>query len=92
MRNHEPANARIINEYKTSNLNKATYLLLNGAVYKGCIVDDHGMSTFILDQVNLRIVHEFWDERLMVELWTFNRMRKFLKDKVKQKISSNIEK
>lgn len=85
---HEPGNARIVQGYETKNLNKSTFLLMNGAVYRGCRVED-GISTFILDEVNLRKVDEYWDEKLTVELWTFNRIRKFLKGKVKQKMFPN---
>ena len=84
----EPNNSRIINGYQTPNLNKATYLLMCGAMYRGCRVDGKGIATFILDNVNKRHRDAFWDDALMVELWTFFRLRKELKDKVRQKITS----
>lgn len=88
MSKNEPSKARIYNGYETQNLNKTAYLLINGAVFKGCRVDQKGMSTFILDNVNKRHRDEFWEDDVKVELWTYVRMRKFLKEKVKQKITS----
>lgn len=84
----EPNNSHIINGYETPNLNKATYLLMCGSLYRGCRVDPKGMATFILDNVNTRHRDAFWDDALTVELWTFFRVRKDLKEKVKQKITS----
>ena len=89
----QPYNARIVDGYQTQNLNKSSYLLIHGAIYNGCHYDaETGHATFILDKVNLRKVDEFWDDTLEVEFWTFIRMRKFLKDKVKQKIDANSQK
>ena len=84
----EPSNSRIINGYETPNLNKTTYLLMCGAVYRGCRVDSKGIATFILDNVNKRHRDAYWNDALTVELWTFFRLRKELKDKVRRKITS----
>ena len=85
----EPRGARIIHGYETRNLNKATYLLIRGSIYRGCRLDANNMATFILDNVNERHREEFWKDDLVVELWTFFRMRKLLKDKYNQKITSS---
>lgn len=84
----EPSNSRIINGYETPNLNKTTYLLMCGSIYRGCRVDANGIATFILDNVNTRHRDAYWNDALTVELWTFFRLRKELKEKVRQKITS----
>lgn len=84
----EPTNGKIFNSYETRNLNKTAYLLMHGAVYKDCQVDAQGYSTFILDNVNKRHRDDFWHDDVVIELWTFVRMRKFLKEKVQEKITS----
>jgi len=81
----EPKKSEIINGYETKNLNKSAYLLMNGATYRGCRITNPPIATIIMDNVNKRKVDEFWQDGLMVDFWTFIRMRKWLKEKIHQK-------
>lgn len=79
----EPAEAHIIDDYETANLNKAAYLMTRGARYlKAEVLDEKQLGKFFLENVNSRHVKEFWDDNLMVEFWSYHRSRQFLKQKL----------
>lgn len=84
----EPRKSRIINNYETKNLNKSVYLLMNGAAYRGCRLEQPPIATIIMDNVNPRIVDQYWEDGLMIDFWSFIRMRKWLKEKIQQKYNS----
>lgn len=77
-----------MNDYHTKNINKAAYLLINGATFKGFVIENDPIATVILDNVNSRHRDNFWKDDVIVELWTFLRMRNWLKKKIKQEMQS----
>lgn len=77
-----PDSGFIIDGYNTKNLNKASYLLTRGARYIKVEVDENGIGTIWLDNVNTRHAKEYWKDDMTVEFWTFDRQRKFLKEEM----------
>lgn len=75
----------IIDGYNTKNLNKAAYLLMKGSRYVDVITDERGIGQIFLDNVNRRHVDEYWKEDMILEFWTFDRQRKFLKTEISKK-------
>lgn len=84
-----PNQAQILDKYETRNLNKAAYLLINGANYIDCSIQSNGMASIILSGVNKRYLTEFWKDELIIEFWTFFRKRLWLKDQIKEKTNIN---
>lgn len=79
-------NAEIINGFETKNIDKATYLLLKGATYRGVKIDGK-IGNFVIDNVPRKHLEDFHQDTLMVEYWTFKRMRTQLINRVTQKIN-----
>lgn len=81
----EPNKSRVLNNYNTKNLNKAAFLLMRGATYGGCVCPpDEPIATILLSNVNVRHRDEFWHDDVVVELWSFIRMRKWLKERIQE--------
>lgn len=81
----EPNKSRVINNYGTKNLNKAAFLLMHGATFDGCLIlKDDPIAMIRLSNVNVRHRDEFWKDDITIELWSFIRMRKWLKEKIKE--------
>lgn len=78
MKNH----SRIINNYETKNLNKATYLISRGAKYKGCHWDNPKIATIILNNVNMQFRDDFWTNDVPVDLKKFIETRRFIKGRL----------
>lgn len=78
----EPQEAWIIDDYKSSNLNKAAYLMTRGARYVSVEVLENGLGMWYLENVNTRHVKEFWKDDMVVEFWTFIRQRAYLKQQL----------
>ena len=74
-----PNSGFIIDGYNTKNLNKAAFLLTKGSRYVKVVTDENGIGNIFLDNVNRRHVDDYWKEDMVIEFWTFDRQRKFLK-------------
>lgn len=78
MKNH----SRIIQNYETKNLNKATYLVSRGAKYKGCRWDNPKIATLILNNVCMANRDDYWTNEVPVDLKKFIETRKFIKSRL----------
>lgn len=78
-----PNSGFIIDDYNTKNLNKAAYLLMRGARFVKVLTDDNGIGQIFLDNVNRRYVDDYWKEDMVLEFWSWDRQRKYLKEQMK---------
>lgn len=79
-----PNGGFIIDGYNTKNLNKAAFLLTKGSRYVKVVTDQNGIGNIYLDNVNRRHVDDYWKEDMVIEFWTFDRQRKFLKKEMEK--------
>lgn len=89
----EPKGELVIDNFETRNLDKAAYLLIRGARFNDCYLQDpeSRIAVIVLDGVNKRHAKAFWQDNLLVEFWTWKRTRKFLKVKIHEKHLQTLE-